>query len=319
MFDLTSDPPPLVSVLIAVYNSAPYLPAAIESVLSQTLTNFECLLIDDGSTDRSWQILQTYAAQDARLRIFRQENQGIARTRNRLLAEARAELIATMDADDIMLPDRLRRQVQFLEDHPEVVCVGGALDWIDRRGRVLGHCPMPLDDAEIQELLLGGVSLLHHPCTMARRSVLLQSGGYDPTLKASVDLDLWLRLGELGQLANLPDTVLQYRLHADSITQAQQQRQAQDALTACQRAWQRRGIQAVFIRQPADHLKQQQFWLDRGWQNFLAGQRSIARYCGWQAIKTQPSWEAWKLWICTWIKPIPAAPSGNSPETAQSD
>jgi glycosyltransferase involved in cell wall biosynthesis len=309
--------------LIAVYNSAPYLPAAIESVLAQTLTDFECLLIDDGSTDQSWSILQRYAAQDARLRIFRQENQGIARTRNRLLAEAQAELVAIMDADDIMLPDRLKQQVQFLHTHPAVVCVGGALDWIDHRGRVLGHCPMPLENCEIQRLLLGGISLLHHPCAMARRSAILQAGGYDPSLIASVDLDLWLRLGELGELANLPESVLQYRLHASSITHANQQRQAQDALTACQRAWQRRGITAEFIRQSADHLKQHRFWLDRGWQNFLAGKRSIAQYCGVQAIKTQPrDWEAWKLWLCAWIKPIPVFPPADrtdGTETAQSD
>lgn len=297
---------PAVSVLIAVYNSDRYLAAAIESVLQQSFADFECLLIDDGSTDRSWQILQTYAKRDARLQIFRQSNCGIAKTRNRLLAAAKADLIAIMDADDIMLPDRLKQQVQFLAEHPEVVCVGGAIDWIDHRGRLIGHYEMPESDAEIQRLLIGGISLLHHPCTMARRSAVLQAGGYDETLVASVDLDLWLRLGEIGQLANLSETVLQYRLHARSVTQAQQMRQSQDALVACQRAWQRRGIAGEFIRQPADHLKQQQFWLQHGWNHFMQGRRSIARHCGLQAIIIQPlNWEAWKLLGCALLKPIP--------------
>ncbi len=299
---------PSVSVLIAVYNSDRYLATAIESVLQQTFTDFECLLIDDGSTDRSGQILQAYAARDSRLRIFQQSNCGIAKTRNRLLAEARAEWVAVMDADDVMLPDRLERQVQFLSAHPEVVCVGGALDWIDQQGRLIGHLDMPQSDAEIQQLLLGGISLLHHPCTMVRRSALLQVGGYDETLMASVDLDLWLRLGEVGQLANLPETMLQYRLHSHSVTHAKQLQQSQDALTACQNAWKRRGIQREFIRQPADHLQQQQFWLHQGWNNFIQGQRSIARYCGMQAITLKPlTWEAWKLLGCALFKPTPKA------------
>lgn len=301
---------PQVSVLIAVYNSARYLSAAIDSVLQQTFANFECVLIDDGSTDGSWNLLQSYAAQDTRLRISRQENQGIATTRNRLLAQAQGEFVATMDADDIMLPNRLARQVQFLIAHPEVVCVGGALDWINEQGRFLGHCDVPETDTEIQRLLLGGISLLHHPCTMARRSALMQVGGYDETMVASVDLDLWLRLGEIGELANLPETVLQYRLHSKSITHAKQMRQSQDALAACQRAWSRRNIEAEFIRQPADHLKQHRFWLRCGWNNFLDGQREVARYCGIRAVATQPSdWEAWKLLACALIKPIPLKPN----------
>lgn len=304
---------PSVSVLIAVYNSDRYVAGAIESVLQQTFTDFECLLIDDGSTDRSGQILQAYAARDSRLRIFQQPNGGIAKTRNRLLAEAKADLVAVMDADDVMLPDRLERQVQFLAAHSQVVCVGGALDWIDPQGRIIGHLEMPQSDAEIQQLLLGGVSLLHHPCTMARRSALLQVGGYDETLVASVDLDLWLRLGEVGQLANLSETVLQYRLHSRSITHAQQLRQSQDALTACQRAWERRGIRGEFIRQPADHLQHQQFWLGHGWTHFLQGRRSIARHCGIQAIAIQPfNWEAWKLLGCALLKPTPQ-PKNHSP------
>jgi glycosyltransferase involved in cell wall biosynthesis len=300
------DAAPRISVLMPVYNGERYLKPAIESVLAQTCGDFELLIRDDGSRDGSWKLMQAYAAEDDRLRISRQANQGIAKTRNQLLADARGEFIATMDADDVMLPERLARQVEFLVAQPQVVCVGGALDWIDERGRLLGHCEMPENDADIQQLLLGGISLLHHPCTMARRAALLQVGGYNETMVASSDLDLWLRLGEIGALANLPDTVLQYRLHRQSITHAQQAQQAADALAACQRAWKRRGIQGEFIRQPADHLKQHHFWLRCGWSNFLNGQRDIARYCGLRAISTQPAdWQAWKLLACALVKPTP--------------
>lgn len=301
--------PPTISVLMSVYNSERYLAQAIDSILTQTFSDFEFLIIDDGSSDRSAEILQTYVAQDARICFTSRENRGIPRTRNQLLTQARGALVAIMDADDIALPDRFRLQVEFLHQHPEVVCVGGALDWIDEKGRLLGHCPMPQTDEELQTLMLGGISLLHHPTAMVRRSALLQVGGYDETMIASSDLDLWLRLGEIGKLANLSDTVLRYRLHPHSITHAKQVRQADDALAACQRAWKRRGIQGQFIRQPADHLKQHKFWLRCGWNNFLDGQRDVARHCGIQAISTGPrNLEAWKLLVCALIKPIPVKP-----------
>jgi glycosyltransferase involved in cell wall biosynthesis len=298
---------PTVSVLVPVYNSARYLHQAIDSILAQSFCDFELLLLDDGSSDRSGEILQAYAAQDQRVRVTIRENRGIAKTLNELLAQAEGELIARMDADDIALPERFTQQVAFLQQHPEVVCVGGALDWIDARGNLLGHCPMPLDNAELQRWLVGGISLLHHPTAMARRQALLQVGGYDETMLASSDLDLWLKLGEIGELANLPNTLLQYRLHPDSITQAKQDRQAQDALAACERAWKRRGIQGEFIRQPVDYLKQTDFWLRCGWNSFLAGQRAAARRCGQRAISIRPlEWEAWRLLACALIKPIPA-------------
>ncbi|MBW4467662.1 MAG: glycosyltransferase [Pegethrix bostrychoides GSE-TBD4-15B] len=297
---------PQVSVLMTVYNSARYLAEAVESILNQSFGDFEFLILDDGSQDRSAAILQAYAAQDSRIHLTLRENRGITKSLNELIAQARGELVARMDADDIALPERFARQVAFLQAHPKVVCVGGALDWIDARSQLIGHCPMPQTDAELQRHMLTGVSLLHHPTAMLRRDALLQVGGYDETMLTSSDLDLWLRLGEVGQLANLSDTVLQYRLHSDSITQAKQSRQAADALAACQRAWQRRGIQGEFQRPPADHLKQHQFWLRCGWNGFLAGERDVARRCGLRAIATAPlNLEAWKLLACAVVKPIP--------------
>ncbi|MFM7428012.1 MAG: glycosyltransferase family 2 protein [Elainella sp.] len=104
---------PLISVLMPVYNSARYLKPAIDSILAQSFGDFEFLILDDGSTDRSSQILQSYAAQDARIHVTRRENQGVAKSLNQLIAQAQGELIARMDADDIALPDRFARQVAF--------------------------------------------------------------------------------------------------------------------------------------------------------------------------------------------------------------
>ncbi|HEY9639960.1 MAG TPA: glycosyltransferase [Coleofasciculaceae cyanobacterium] len=303
-----------ISVVMPVYNNARYLPAALDSILNQTFTNFRFLIVDDGSTDESLAILQAYAAKDARIQLIERshprENWGIARSLNQLLALADSEFIARMDADDICLADRFARQIAFLQQHPDVVCVGCCLDWIDEKGRFVGHCPMPEQDEEIQALLVGGISMLHHPCTLFRREPVMQIGGYNESMMASSDLDLWLRLGEVGKLANLPETLFLYRLHAQSITNSKQARQIYDAHEACKRAWQRRGIQAAFIRKPANHLKQYDFWLRCGWHGFVDGQRSLARRCGLQAIALRPTaLEAWKLLACALIKPLPTAMS----------
>ncbi|MBD3883571.1 glycosyltransferase [Phormidium tenue FACHB-886] len=298
--------PPTVSALMPIYNVDRYLAAAIESILAQTWTDFELIIIDDGSTDGSGKILERYARRDERIKLSSRENRGISKTRNELLAQARGEFIAIVDGDDVSMPDRFARQVGFLRGHPNVLCVGSALDWIDEQDRHLGHCEMPQTDREIQSLLVGGISMLHHPCTMVRRSALLQVGGYDESLVASVDLDLWLRLGELGELANLPDTLLRYRLHSKSITHRRQNRQTSDAYAACQRAWQRRGIVGEFIRKPADHLHQHDFLLRCGWLSFNDGQREVARRCGLRAVAAQPlSVAAWKLLACSIVKPLP--------------
>jgi hypothetical protein len=300
------DATPTVSVAMSVYNNERYLREAIESILSQTFTDFEFLIIDDGSTDRSLNILQEYAAQDQRIRCHSRENRGIPKTRNEMLAQARGELIAVMDADDIALPDRFACQVEFLQTYPDVVCVGGAFERIDEKGRFIDRCQPPQTDAEIQPILLGGMSCLHHPCTMARRSAMLTVGGYDETMVGSSDLDLWLRLGEIGHLANLPDTVLRYRMHLNSLTYRRKVRQALDAQAACERAWKRRGIQGEFIREANDFMRQHEFLLRCGWGSFNRGERAMAIDWGLKAITIQPlNLDSWRLLVCAVIKPIP--------------
>jgi glycosyltransferase involved in cell wall biosynthesis len=294
---------PQVSVLMSVYNGDRYLNEAIDSILNQTFPDFEFLITDDGSVDTSLKILQTYAARDRRIRLYTQANQGLTRTLNTMLDQAQGELIARFDADDIALPERFEKQVAFLQQHSDVVCVGSSLDWIDEQGRFIGHCPMPESDEILQQLMLGGISLLHHPTAMVRRSVMVQVGGYDTSLKTSADLDLWLRLGEVGKLANIKESLVLYRLHPQSITSAKQEQQAKDALTACQKAWERRNIQGNFIRPPADHISQCEFWLKRGWEAYRAKRYDVARRCGWRALKINPhKRNTWKLLIYSTIR-----------------
>ena len=126
-----------VSVLLPLYNGEAYIREAVESVLAQTRRDFELLILDDGSRDGSLAIVQEIARRDPRVRLISRENRGLTETLNELLAAARGEFVARMDADDVCLPDRFERQVAFLDAHPEVVCVGGDPVMIDERGRLL--------------------------------------------------------------------------------------------------------------------------------------------------------------------------------------
>jgi glycosyltransferase involved in cell wall biosynthesis len=302
--------PPLVSVLMAVYNSERYLAQAIESILNQTLSEFELIIIDDGSTDGSLAILQQYAAQDARIRLHSRDNRGIPQTRNELLDMARAELIAVMDSDDVALPERLAKQVAFLKPQPQVVCLGSAFDLIDAQSRRITTLPVPLEDAEIQPQILAGHAAIFQPCAMMRRTAVRQVGGYNPAMTQAEDLDLWLRLGEIGKLANLPEALVQYRLHANSVSERDCALQRQKALEACQQAWHRRGIVGQFEAAAAwrpgrDRDSQHQFAMQYGWWAFNSGERQTAVIYALKAIRLWPSRMAgWKLLIYSLLKPI---------------
>lgn len=312
---------PLVSVLLPVYNAERYLAQAIDSILAQTFTDFELLITDDGSTDRSAEILQTYAAQDPRIRLLTRENKGLIYTLNEMLERTEADFLARMDADDIATPDRLALQVRFLQQHPNVVCVGGAFDLIDPQGRTVQWIPMPEHNDEIQQMLLIGRTIINHPCAMIRRSALLQIGGYDPEMKTVEDLDMLLRLGEIGELANLPEVVLKYRFHTDSVSAQNIVFQSQMAKKACERAWKRRGISGHYdspqpwYRPMPEPESQQHFFHRYGWWAFCNGFRGTATECGLKAILAKPTTlESWKLLICALIKPIPK-PSVPKPQS----
>lgn len=307
---------PEVSVLLPVYNAARYLAEAIESILEQSFSDFELLILDDGSIDRSIAIMQHYAAQDARIQLRTRANRGLIATLNEMLDWSQGEFLARMDADDVAMPDRLQRQVAFLRQHPAVVCVGGAFDLIDPPGRTVQSIPMPQTDAEIQSMLLIGRTIINHPCALIRRSALLQVGGYDPAMRTVEDLDLLLRLGEIGQLANLPEVVLKYRFHPQSVSAQNIEFQTQMARRACQQAWQRRGIAGTYdapapwYRPTLDPVSQLAFFHRYGWWAWMQGDRLTAARCGIQAIgagwgKNLSLIESWKLLICALVKPIP--------------
>lgn len=207
---------PEITVLLCVYNGAAHLREAIESVLLQSFTDFELLIIDDGSTDTTPDIVKSMC--DRRIRSIRHNtNRGLITRLNEGLAEAAGRYIARMDADDLCHRERLDRQFQFLEEHPEVGVVGSAVRIIDAngRGRIVYQYP---EAHEVIDWVMPFVCPLVHPSIMMRRDLVRSVGGYSAGAMHAEDYDLWERLLPRTQLANLPEPLLDLRKHSGSVT-----------------------------------------------------------------------------------------------------
>ncbi|WP_373486972.1 glycosyltransferase [Blastomonas sp.] len=208
---MTTTEPPLISVLMSVYNGERYVAEAIQSILGQTEPRFEFLIVNDGSSDASALILDRYAAQDSRIRVIHQANRGLIASLNLLLDEARAPLVARMDCDDVSRPERFARQLAHMVAHPDVAVLGSNTDELDADG-ALFPCEdfHPLDHASICARLLQR-SAICHPSVVMRRDIIRALGGYRAAFRHCEDFDLWLRVAEQHTMANLPDRLLLYR------------------------------------------------------------------------------------------------------------
>jgi len=212
---------PLVSVMIAAHDAERYVEAAVQSVLGQAHVRFEIVIVDDGSSDRTWALLQGLAAGDARVRVLRNErNLGIVATRNRLLAEVdpQSTYLAVLDADDLCLPGRLERQVAFLEQHPDHAAVGCHAIILDEQGRELGRRRYPVTSAEIRRVITR-YNPMANPGAMMRHSAVRAVGPYDTRYPRCQDYELWLRLASRFELANLDAFLLGYRVSATQVKQ----------------------------------------------------------------------------------------------------
>jgi glycosyltransferase involved in cell wall biosynthesis len=205
-----------------VYNALPYLKEALDSLLRQTLSDVEIIALDDASTDGSSDYLA--GVRDSRVRVFHMPKQGHASLLNFGLTQARAAYVARMDADDVSQPDRLAKQVAFLDDDPDVVLCGCQVMVIDECGR-LGHTlQYELDDLGIRYRLLS-CSPFAHPGVLFRRDAVIGVGGYDAKMVPSEDYELWWRLAKSGRFANHPEVLLHYRVHSASVTATRREKQ----------------------------------------------------------------------------------------------
>ena len=229
-------------MLLPVWNSEAFLEQAIESILGQTLSSFELIVIDDGSSDRSAVIAEGFPSRDDRVRTLRRRHEGLSATLNAGIAAARGEYIARMDADDISVPDRLQKQVAYLDAHPACIAVGTWIEVVDEAGRPLGLKTFVTTHAEISAALLRGISPMAHPTVVVRGDALRAAGGYDARRYPSEDLDLWFRLGESGALANLGEALLQHRRHKAAIGVREREKMKAMALAICNEARSKRGL-----------------------------------------------------------------------------
>jgi Glycosyl transferase family 2 len=209
-------PTPEVSIVLPVYNAAAYVAEAVGSILAQTFGDFELLLVNDGSTDGSRDVLASF--KDERVRILDQENRGLVATLNRGVREARAGWVARMDADDVSLSGRLAAQVQHLRRNPEIGLLGGFVSTIDEGGRVLADVvPFPETHEQIWASIGRRPWVMCHPTVVFRRDLALEAGLYDPAYRHAEDAEFFARFMTRHRAANLPEVVLRYRLRPDAV------------------------------------------------------------------------------------------------------
>jgi glycosyltransferase involved in cell wall biosynthesis len=199
----------VISVVMSVHNGAPWVREAVESVLAQTASDLELVVIDDGSTDATPDILRAFG--DPRLRVERQPRAGLTRSLNRALRLSTAPLVARMDADDVALPERLGRQLAFLAAHPDVGLLGTGCHEIAPSGEVLRTITPPVEDGAIRRALIRENPFVHSSIVF-RRAALDRAGTYDEAFPVAQDYDLWLRMSRITRLANLPEPLVLRRL-----------------------------------------------------------------------------------------------------------
>lgn len=211
-----------VSILMSVYNAEKFLAESIDSILNQSHSEFEFIIIDDGSTDSSPEILKNYT--DSRIRIIRKENTGLADSLNIGIKAAKNEFIARMDADDIALPERIELQYRFLTENISYAIVGSNTIEIDEAGESICISRRPEAEEEIKSRMREGIikeipyTPFYHSTVMFRKRLFNEAGGYLKEMRKSQDVVLFYRMKELGKYSNIAKPLLKYRIHKSSVS-----------------------------------------------------------------------------------------------------
>lgn len=225
---------PLVTVLMANWNTEKYVRQAIESILNQTYKNLEFIIVDDCSSDGSLAILEALASKDSRIKVLRnEENLKICKTLNKGEAEARGVYIVRMDHDDIALPNRIERQVAFMErsENANVGVCGSFVEIIDENGKSQGEKKFPQSNEEVREAFWFQ-NPIQHSSAIIRKKCFEEFGGYDPDFVYAEDLELWLRFGQKYELRNISEVLLQYRVHGTNKILTSQKTMIKNAMRA---------------------------------------------------------------------------------------
>jgi glycosyltransferase involved in cell wall biosynthesis len=207
---------PLITVYMPVFNAAEFLDQSIQSILTQTFSDFEFIIVDDASTDDSWKIIKSYAKKDSRIIAFKNHiNLGVSLTSNIAISKARGKFLARMDADDISLPQRFEKQVNYLKKHSQTVAVGTQCFMIDRNNQIIGNKNFPTQFKKLAKMIFWAIPI-QQPSMMVNLSKLPHNFvWYSPTKNSAEEVDLMFRFMLYGQINNLPNSLLFYR-HLDT-------------------------------------------------------------------------------------------------------
>lgn len=292
-----------LSVVLPIFNAENYLHLALDSIFSQSFTDFEVIAVDDGSSDTSLNILEKYATQDSRLKIISRENRGLIYSLNEACVAAKSAYLLRMDADDICADDRFERQYRYMENNPDCVALGGRVLLIDDSGDPIKEMGEFESHQEIDSLHMRGEGgAIIHPAAIIRKSAWEQAGKYRSDFPHAEDLDLFLRLAETGRLANLKHQVLSYRQHMESVGYTKRQEQFLSARKAVLDAVKRRGLNTDLV----DSLKEKksatkpEVYQKWAWWALGAGHTKTARKYAVKTLTETPiALSAWKLFACT--------------------
>lgn len=221
---LSEESDPLVSITICAYNAEKYIPQTLESVFQQTYKNIEILVVDDGSTDGTPEILESAMVHDGRLKVFHEKHEGLAASRNKAFEYASGEWIAIIDADDICYPERIRTQLERSREVPEADLIFGDTDYIDERGHKIGRhlskfkLPLFIPKGKAANYLLRYGCFVDSEAFFARKRAIENAGVLDCSLKYATDYDFFIRLGFHSSFAEVPAVLGGWRIHRDQMT-----------------------------------------------------------------------------------------------------
>ncbi|MBF0453170.1 MAG: glycosyltransferase, partial [Candidatus Magnetomorum sp.] len=214
---MTSSKHPLISVLLCVYNDQQFIQQSISSILSQTYENWELIVIDDGSQDGTYPLLNQI--NDPRVKIFRQANCGLTRSLNIAASHATGEFLARQDADDVSLPDRFERQIDLFKKNPDLLLAGSDVVFIDDTGRIVSQRECARNKQQVIKYLSSLNAPFSHGSIMMRKSAFDQVNGYDESYPVSQDFDLFVRMSQLnGEMGSVPKVLYQWRVLSESVT-----------------------------------------------------------------------------------------------------
>jgi glycosyltransferase involved in cell wall biosynthesis len=208
-----------------VYNGQRYVKQAIQSLLAQTFSDFEIIVVDDGSTDQTAPIVKELATQDNRIRYFYQPNAGVVSARNFAIERSRSDFVALLDSDDIAHPNRLERQLRFMTENPEIIACGSFARQITTSGWPIATWEMPKSHSDIVDYLMHQGSSIINPSAIIRRKAFERAGMYDMSFShGGEDYDMWCRFAGIGQLANIEEALIDYRVDPRSLTSTYEDR-----------------------------------------------------------------------------------------------